>query len=109
MGAQYQWLQVVTDWMVQQGVEADTAATFVGALSHSITRDAAEAGDEGFNDLIAEQTPGGVNEKAIEHLTKAGVYAKLEDTLGMIYATLEPQKATNRKAEFRPVLMSRWL
>ena len=97
MGAQYQWLQVVTDWMVDQGVEKQTASSFVGALSHSITRDAAEAGPRGFEELIEEQTPGGVNEKAIAHLSQAGVYDALKDSLEMIYETLEPPQDEPRK------------
>lgn len=90
MGAQYQWMQVVTNWMAEQGVDKKTASSFVGALSHSITSDAAAVGSQGFEGLIAEQTPGGVNEKAIAHLSEAGVYDELRDCLGMIYETLEP-------------------
>merc|ERR1712054_341997 len=90
MGAQYQWLQTALDWMVEHGVDSQQASTFIGALSHSITRDAVEQKERGFQELIDEQTPGGMNEHAIEALQQAGVYAALKHSMDSVLQKLEP-------------------
>jgi len=100
MGAQYQWLQCVLDWMEQEGVDRENASKFIGAMAHSITGAAADQGGEGFKALVAEQTPGGVNETAIKLLDEAGVYQALDSTLDEVLKVLEPT-TNNRQQRVR--------
>ena len=74
MGNYYALLQAMHGWTVANGVDADAASTFIGALMHSVAADGKAAGGGGFDALIAEQTPGGYNEMGIRELREAGVY-----------------------------------
>jgi len=58
MGAYYGTLDAMHQWMVSKGVDPKAASTYVGAQMHSIALDGKQAGDSGFEHLIAEQTPG---------------------------------------------------
>ena len=58
MGAYYGTLHAMHQWMVSKGVDPKAASTYVGAQMHSIALDGKQAGDSGFEHLIAEQTPG---------------------------------------------------
>jgi hypothetical protein len=65
-------------WLEGKGLPAATGAKYLGAMFHAVADDSRVAtleGDpEGFNHLIAEQTPGGLNEGAIKMLTEASVF-----------------------------------
>jgi pyrroline-5-carboxylate reductase len=86
MGSYYAFLQTCHHWLVANGVDKAAAATYVGALLHSIALDGAAAGKAagGFEGLIAEQTPGGFNEMGIRELREAGVWDELNATLTSI-------------------------
>lgn len=63
MGQFYAMQRATQAWVVGQGVPAEDAAKYVGAIFHCITYDTAEAGVETFDHLVKEQTPGGINEQ----------------------------------------------
>ena len=42
-----------------------------------------------FDELVHEQTPGGINEQVVRELTEAGAYRALDDTLDGILARIE--------------------
>mmetsp|Transcript_8455 Transcript_8455/g.15460 ORF Transcript_8455/g.15460 Transcript_8455/m.15460 type:complete len:332 (-) Transcript_8455:739-1734(-) len=65
MGPMYGILKNNRDWLVQQGVPAEDASFFVGRQYLGIIRDAERncLDPQHFDQLIAEQTPGGLNEQ----------------------------------------------
>ena len=73
MGPFYLQLKIIRDWLETKGIDPVVASEMVGWTFNGIAGDAKDlcsAVDErgapsGFDELIAEQTPGGLNEKAI--------------------------------------------
>ena len=53
-----------------------------------MTHDARRAGPSTLSDLVAEQTPGGMNEMVIAEQRADGAYASLEHSLDSIYSRL---------------------
>mmetsp|Transcript_40087 Transcript_40087/g.125501 ORF Transcript_40087/g.125501 Transcript_40087/m.125501 type:complete len:102 (+) Transcript_40087:796-1101(+) len=51
--------------------------------------DSKAGGPERFTELVAEQTPGGMNERALAELRKAGHYENFACVLDFILAALE--------------------
>ena len=77
MGPFYAQCQALQEWLSTQGVSSEVSSEFVGAFYHCISFDAAhysKTTPSAFKNLIAEQTPGGLNEQAVKELTEAGVY-----------------------------------
>ena len=84
------------------GVDADQAAKWTGAVFHCITYDSAQATAHTFDELVHEQTPGGINEQVIREMTEAGAYTALSDSLDGVLARIEarpPPKRTKRPYE----------
>ena len=63
MGQFYAMQRATQAWVQGQGVPAEDAAKYVGAIFHCVTYDTAEAGVDTFDHLVKEQTPGGINEQ----------------------------------------------
>ncbi len=94
MAPYFAQLAKTTDWLAAQGVEAAAASRYVGAMFHGLSVFGAEAGAEGYARLIREsQTPGGLNEQALEDLAAAGWYDELGTVLDSILARLEGRAA----------------
>ena len=91
MGQFYAQQRRTQAFLVAQGVEPAAAAKYVGAIFHSISYDSAAAGVGTFDELVHEQTPGGINEQVVRELTEAGAYRALDDTLDGILARIEGQ------------------
>ena len=89
MGQFYAQQRQTQAFLVAQGVEPAAAAKYVGAIFHSISYDSAAAGIDTFDELVHEQTPGGINEQVVRELTEAGAYRALDDTLDGILARIE--------------------
>jgi hypothetical protein len=49
-----------------------------------------------FEELVHEQTPGGLNEQVIREMTEAGAYTALSDSLDNILARIEARPAPVR-------------
>lgn len=87
MGSFYGILRNNRDWLVNQGgMEKDKASFLVGRLYHSMMRDAIDRCHEAeaYEELIAEQTPGGLNEQGLRNLESLGameVYDKVQDAI----------------------------
>lgn len=89
MGPFYQTLHTLHQWMTKQSVGDADAAAFVGTFYSGIAADSAKQTDgEGLSHLIAEQTPGGLNEEAIRRLSEAGCYESEATALDAILARL---------------------
>jgi len=89
MGQIYAQQKATQGWLVEQGIDAAAAAKWVGAVYHTVTFDAKDAGESTFDKLVAEQTPGGLNEAVISELRTAGTFCALETALDGCKARIE--------------------
>ena len=73
------------------GVPIEDASYFVGRTYLGIAKDAeAKCRDpNGFDDLIEEQTPGGINEQSIKNLEKLGVFSSYDKAMDGILERLQ--------------------
>ena len=98
MGQFYAQQRATQQWLEKNGVDAEAAAKWTGAVFHCISYDSADAGVHTFAHLVDEQTPGGINEQVVRELTEAGAFAALGDSLDGILARIEarapPKRAT---------------
>lgn len=97
MGQLYAQQRAAQQWLGKQGVDAETAGKYVGAIFHSVTLDSSVAGAHTFDELCDEQTPGGLNEQVIREMTEAGAYAALSDSLDGVIARIQAKEAPKRK------------
>ena len=90
MGPLYQMQAGISSWLVEHGaLEQEAAQRYVGDLFVSVTTDArVEPKNYDYAKLVAEQTPGGLNEQNILRLRKSGLFAavdsSLDETLGVL-------------------------
>lgn len=93
MGPMYAMQQTCQDWLSNKGLPAEVAAKYTGAMFHAVADDAkvatAEGDAAGFSHLIAEQTPGGLNEGAIAMLKEASVFTAYEAALDATLVRLQ--------------------
>jgi len=92
MGQFYAQQRATQAWLEAQGIAPAVAAEYVGAIFHSISYDSAVASEHTFNELVEEQTPGGVNEQVIRELTEGGAFAALTDSLDGVLARIEQRR-----------------
>mmetsp|Transcript_2592 Transcript_2592/g.4687 ORF Transcript_2592/g.4687 Transcript_2592/m.4687 type:complete len:281 (-) Transcript_2592:103-945(-) len=90
MGPYYAILKNNRDWLVKMGVPVEDASYFVGRTYLGIAKDAeAKCRDpKGFDDLIEEQTPGGINEQSIKNLEKLGIFGAYDKAMDGILERL---------------------
>ena len=99
MGQFYAQQRATHRWLLAQGVEAEAAAKWTGAVFHCVSYDSAVAGASTFEHLVDEQTPGGLNEQVVRELTEAGAFDALSDSLDGVLARVQarpPPKRTKR-------------
>lgn len=74
MGSFYGIMKNNRDFLVKQGIAPDKASFLVGRMYHSMIRDAEGRcrDPQAYEELIAEQTPGGLNEQGLENLSQLG-------------------------------------
>merc|ERR1712228_377034 len=75
----------IQQWLTQSGVEASTAAAYVGAAFATFAADSEEADPNTFSKLVSEQTPGGLNEMVWKQQETDGVYAAVGQSLDAVY------------------------
>lgn len=92
MGPFYALQRAAAGWLAAQGVSDEASSAFIGSLFHTIASDAKAAGAGHFDHLVAEQTPGGLNEQVIREMTEAGVYAQVDKSLSGVLARIEGSK-----------------
>jgi hypothetical protein len=88
MGDSYERMRTSQEWLKANGVAGDVAATYVTGIFKTILTDAVGAGPETLGHLVAEQTPGGMNEMVISEQRADGAYAGLEHSLNSIHSRL---------------------
>ena len=77
MGPLYGILRQNQEWLVHKGVPAKDATYFVGRQYWSMMQDAERGCHDDanhFEELVAEQTPGGLNEQALGNLKQLGIF-----------------------------------
>jgi pyrroline-5-carboxylate reductase len=74
MGSFYGVLRNNREFLVRHGLDRDQASFLVGRLYDSMVQDAVQVQKDpnGFDQLIAEQTPGGLNEQGLRNLEALG-------------------------------------
>ena len=77
MGDFYKRQLTAQEWLVSCGVKKEQAGAYIGALFKTIAADSANAGADTFHDLVAEQTPGGLNEMVWKDMEQDGAYEAL--------------------------------
>jgi len=91
MGPMYGVMRNTRDWLVKHGVSQEDASYFVGRSYLSMVQDAESdcRNPHRFDDLIEEQTPGGLNEQALGNLQKQGVFDAYDRTMDAIFSRLQ--------------------
>jgi len=105
MGQIYAQQLQAQKWLVEQGIDAASAGKWVGAVYHTVTFDAKIAGGHGangFQELVDEQTPGGLNEQIIREMREAGaddsLATALDGALARIEGTERPAKRVKKSS-----------
>ena len=75
--------------MEAEGVPAELASRYIGAIFHTITGDSMDATSTSFGDLVDEQTPGGLNEQVVREMREAGCFQAMSDALEGCSARIE--------------------
>lgn len=96
MGQFYAQQQATLRWLQTQGVDADAAAKWTGAVFHCVSYDSATPDVHTFDHLVDEQTPGGLNEQVIREMREAGAFTALADSLDGVLARVEARPAPKR-------------
>ena len=86
MGPVYGILKTHRDWMVSKGIDHKDASFLVGKQYQAIVKDVERQCDEPgrLEELIEEQTPGGINKQALENLDSLGgldAYTRVMDAI----------------------------
>eukprot|EP00956_Cyclotella_meneghiniana_P044448 scaffold318987_cov83-Cyclotella_meneghiniana.AAC.2 len=91
MGPMYGIMRNNRDWLVKQGVSPEDASYFLGKTYLSIVQDAERGGKDPtrFDELIKEQTPGGINEQSLGNLEQQGVFDAYNNAMDAIKSRLE--------------------
>eukprot|EP01051_Picozoa_sp_SAG22_P010794 SAG22_NODE_992_length_6129_cov_5.002488_2_plen_289_part_00 len=95
MGPFYAYQRAAVEWATANGVDGDTAFAYTASILTSCANDAAlKAGGElpglpGVESLVAEQTPGGLNEQMVRELGAFGAFEQQKQSLDGVLARLE--------------------
>lgn len=89
MGDFYAHLRSCHQWLISKGVDSAAASRAVGSY-FSTYHHASQHSEIGFDHLVAEQTPGGVNQQVIEQLEKQGRYDMVKEGLETAFKRLCP-------------------
>jgi pyrroline-5-carboxylate reductase len=91
MGSLYGTLVNNRDWLVRHGVSTKDASYYVGRQYWGMMQDAVMDCDNPsrFDDLVEEQTPGGLNEQALGNLERLGVFDAYDKAMDALLSRLE--------------------
>ena len=85
----YELLNTMSNWLVQRGVKKDKAQKYITSLFVALSKDSVINSKKHLKYLVTEsQTPGGLNQQAVEELKKSGFYKSLEKSLNGILKRL---------------------
>ncbi len=91
MGSLYGILRNNRDWLVGKGVSQTDASYFVGRMYFGMMQDAVKDCQDPrrFDDLVQEQTSGGLNEQALGNLEKLGIMKNYDTVMDALLSRLE--------------------
>jgi pyrroline-5-carboxylate reductase len=91
MGSLYGTLVNNRNWLVRHGVSTKDASYYVGRQYWGMMQDAVMDCDNPsrFDDLVEEQTPGGLNEQALGNLERLGVFDAYDKAMDALLSRLE--------------------
>lgn len=83
MGPIYGLMKTNRDYLVSKGVPGNDATVMVGRQYFAMVKDALDRCDdvESLDELIDEQTPGGLNEQSLKNLRSVGFLESYEDAM----------------------------
>ena len=85
----YEYLKVLSNWLVRRGIKRKEAQRYVASLFVALSQDSAVNSEKDLKYLVKDsQTRGGLNEQAVKQLRKAGFYRSLEKSLNSILKRL---------------------
>ena len=85
----YEYLKVLSNWLVRRGIKRKEAQRYISSLFVALSQDSAVNSGKDLKYLVKDsQTPGGLNEQAVKQLRKAGFYRHLEKSLNSILKRL---------------------
>ena len=85
----YQLLSSMTDWLIKRGVKRNNAQKYITSLFLALSEDAVVNSKKDLKYLVKDsQTPKGLNQQAVNELTRADFYKSLEKTLNSIHKRL---------------------
>jgi len=88
MGDFYKRQQTTQEWLVSHRVPQAEAAAWVGACMATMAVDSSRPGPGTFADLVAEQTPGGLNEMVWKGQEADGNYEAVKHSLDSVHHRL---------------------
>ena len=91
MGTMYGIMKNNRDWLIHKGVSPSDASYFVARSYLSMVQDAERdcRDPKRFDDLIEEQTPGGLNEQALKNQEKQGVFDAYDKTMNAVLSRIQ--------------------
>lgn len=91
MGTMYGIMKNNRDWLINKGVSPSDASYFVARSYLSMVQDAERdcRDPKRFDDLIEEQTPGGLNEQALNNQEKQGVFDAYGKTMDAVLSRVQ--------------------
>ena len=85
----YEILYTLSNWLVKNGIKKDNAQKYISYLFNALSEDALKY-KKNLKKLVKQsQTPGGLNEQAVNDLRKAGFYNLLEKPSNKIIKRLK--------------------
>ena len=86
----YEYLKVLSNWLVRRGIKRKEAQRYISSLFVALSQDSSVNSEKDLKYLVKDsQTPGGLNEQAVKQLRKSGFYKKLEKSLNSIHKRLK--------------------
>lgn len=91
MGTMYGIMKNNRDWLIKKGVSPSDASYFVARSYLSMVQDAERncKDPKRFDDLIEEQTPGGLNEQALKNQEKQGLFEAYDKSMDAVLSRIQ--------------------
>ena len=89
MASYYEMLRVMSNWLVKKGIKKQDAQKYITSLFLALSEDAVVNSNKDLKYLVKEsQTPKGLNQQALNTMSKKGVYKSVVNTLNSIHKRL---------------------
>lgn len=91
MGPVYGLMKKNRDFLISKGVPAKDATIMVGRQYWAMTKDALDRceNEDSLQELIDEQTPGGLNEQSLRNLESVGFLKSYEDAMDAVLGRIK--------------------